>query len=76
MRLIYFSNGGYVIHRVLGQRISAWFDEDGKLKDIERINARGQSRKPAKATRELVAKVYGNRHNFKDWNAPHCENKK
>jgi hypothetical protein len=39
-----FSTGGYVIHKIMigGVKHSAWFDEHGKLIDIERIDSRGR----------------------------------
>lgn len=38
MQLMRFSNGGFVIHKIVGQfkgRASAWFDAAGKLLDCE-----------------------------------------
>ncbi len=42
MHVIPFSNGGYVAHKInvegLSSRFSAWFDEDGRLLDVERFD--------------------------------------
>ena len=42
-----FSTGGFVVHKVYISgsqcKFSAWYDENGKLVDAERIDARGVS---------------------------------
>jgi hypothetical protein len=40
-----FPNGGFVLHRCLGRRISAWYDKDGNLLDHALIDKLGRSRK-------------------------------
>ncbi len=62
MQLHYFPDGGFVIHRatehlVRFERVSAWYDKDGKLLDCERINGLNQSRKPNAATRGYLASL-------------------
>jgi hypothetical protein len=42
-------SGGFVIHNGFGQRVTAWFDSDGKLLDCTRFDSLGRSRKPSKA---------------------------
>ena len=45
MQVQQFSNGGYVIHRITHQgqaKISAWFDRDGNLLDIEKFDKNGR----------------------------------
>jgi hypothetical protein len=43
-----FGNGGFVLHKCLGKRLSAWYDKDGVLKDHELIDSLGRSRKASK----------------------------
>ena len=43
-----FSNGGFVLHKCLGKRISAWYDKNGVMKDHELIDSLGRSRKASK----------------------------
>ena len=43
-----FGNGGFVLHKCLGKRLSAWYDKDGALKDHELIDSLGRSRKAGK----------------------------
>ncbi len=45
-----FTTGGAVGHRLLGRRISAWWDKDGALLDAELIDSLGRSRKPNRRT--------------------------
>jgi len=40
MQISYFSNGGFVIHKIVGlsqNKISAWYDSTGSLVDCEYI---------------------------------------
>jgi len=48
MQVQRFSNGGFVLHKCFGQRISAWYDSKGILLDCEKIDSAGRSRKPSK----------------------------
>ena len=40
-----FQNGGFVLHRCLGKRLSAWYDKDGSLLNHELVDRIGRSRK-------------------------------
>lgn len=57
MQVQRFSDGGFVLHKVYGQRISAWFSPMGILLDCEKINSRGQSRKPPKSIVERLQRM-------------------
>lgn len=55
-----FNDGSFVVHKILGC-ISAWYDSQGNLKDAEKFDSLGRSRKPAKGDYpiiESVGKVY------------------
>jgi len=52
-----FSNGGFVLHKCLGKRLSAWYDKDGVLKDHELIDSVGRSRKASKDDIELLHRL-------------------
>lgn len=67
MQVNRFTNGGYVIHKALDGRVSAWFDAEGKLLDCERLDGAGRSRKPNAATREYLAER--GPHWVAQWNA-------
>jgi hypothetical protein len=76
MQIKYFTNGGYVAHKVMiaGIKHSAWFDEFGNIVDAERIDVLGRStavKKGSFAWHELQS-MAGKRENFEDWNKPHC----
>jgi hypothetical protein len=45
-----FNDGGFVLHKCLGKRISAWYDKNGALKDHVLINSLGDHAKPARRT--------------------------
>ena len=49
MQISRFPQGGFVLHKCFGQRISAWYDSRGILLDCERIDSLGRSRKPSAA---------------------------
>lgn len=50
MQLHYFSNGGFVIHKMAPSRtLSAWYDAAGNLLDAEQRSAKGRMRKPSAA---------------------------
>ena len=56
-----FNDGGFVLHKCLGKRISAWYDKNGVLKDHELIDSLGRSRKASKGdieTLQLLGGVY------------------
>ena len=52
-----FGNGGFVLHKCLGKRLSAWYDKDGVLKDHELIDSLGRSRKASKDDIELLHRL-------------------
>ena len=52
-----FGNGGFVLHKCLGKRLSAWYDKDGVLKDHELIDSAGRSRKASKHDIELLHRL-------------------
>ena len=39
------STGGFVLHKCLGKRLSAWYDKDGNIIDHELVDRIGRSRK-------------------------------
>ena len=52
-----FGNGGFVLHKCLGKRLSAWYDKDGALKDHALIDSLGRSRKASKHDIELLHRL-------------------
>ena len=54
-----FGNGGFVLHKCLGKRLSAWYDKDGALKDHELIDSLGRSRKASKHDIETLQRLGG-----------------
>ena len=52
-----FNDGGFVLHKCLGKRLSAWYDKDGMLKDHELIDSAGRSRKASKHVIELLHRL-------------------
>ncbi len=54
MQINYFPDGGFVIHKAVDGRTSAWFDAAGKLLDCERRDAAGRMRKPGAAIIERL----------------------
>ena len=52
-----FGNGGFVLHKCLGKRLSAWYDKNGVLKDHELIDSIGRSRKASKGDIELLHRL-------------------
>ena len=52
-----FGDGGFVLHKCLGKRLSAWYDKDGTLKDHELIDSSGRSRKASKHDIELLHRL-------------------
>ena len=74
MQISYFTCGGYVIHKALDGRCSAWFDADGNIRAAERRDSRDryQPVKPGSDKWNRLQAVYGKRENFEDWNKPHC----
>jgi len=66
MQVQQFSNGGYVIHRIThkGQaKISAWFDRDGNLLDIEKFDKNGRKTGKGIAYAMERCRVIGRIHN-------------
>jgi hypothetical protein len=61
MQIMRFENGGFVIHKALNQRISAWYDEDGQLLDYEQYNSLGRKQRVAKY-KIIWLKALGQRH--------------
>lgn len=54
MQVQRFESGGFVLHKCLGQRVSAWYDDHGNLLDCESINKRDQSRQPSRRAVDLL----------------------
>jgi hypothetical protein len=52
-----FGNGGFVLHKCLGKRLSAWYDKDGVLKDHELIDSLGRSRKASKHDIDVLTRL-------------------
>jgi hypothetical protein len=52
-----FNDGGFVLHKCLGKRLSAWYDKDGVLKDHELIDSLGRSRKASKDDIETLHRL-------------------
>ena len=52
-----FGNGGFVLHKCLGKRLSAWYDKNGVLTDHELIDSLGRSRKASKHDIELLHRL-------------------
>jgi hypothetical protein len=48
MQVARFSNGGFVLHKALGGRTSAWFDVSGNLLDAEFRDIQGRTRPVAR----------------------------
>ena len=54
-----FGNSGFVLHKCLGKRLSAWYDKNGVLKDHELIDSVGRSRKASKDDIETLQRLGG-----------------
>ena len=52
-----FGNGGFVLHKCLGKRLSAWYDKDGALFDHELIDSLGRSSKASNGDIELLQRL-------------------
>ena len=52
-----FNNGGFVLHKCLGKRLSAWYDKNGVLKDHELIDSVGRSRKAGKGDIDALTQL-------------------
>ena len=50
-------NGGFVLHKCLGKRLSAWYDKNGVLKDHELIDSLGRSRKASRGDIETLQRL-------------------
>ena len=54
-----FGNDGFVLHKCLGKRLSAWYDKNGALKDHELIDSLGRSRKASRHDVETLHRLGG-----------------
>lgn len=64
-----FNNGGFVVHKALGKRLSAWYDADCNLLDSELTDSLGRQRKPSKddlETLQRLGRVYARSINMND----------
>ena len=52
-----FGNGGFVLHKCLGKRLSAWYDKNGVLKDHVLIDSAGRSRKASNGDIETLRRL-------------------
>ena len=52
-----FGNGGFVLHKCLGKRLSAWYDKNGVLKDYELRDSLGRSRKASKHDVDVLIRL-------------------
>lgn len=52
-----FNDGGFVLHKCLGKRLSAWYDKNGVLKDHELIDSLGRSRKASKHDIDVLTQL-------------------
>lgn len=52
-----FSCGGFVVHKALGKRLSAWYDADCNLLDSELTDSLGRQRKPGKGDLEALKRL-------------------
>ena len=52
-----FNDGGFVLHKCIGKRLSAWYDKNGVLKDHELIDSAGRSRKASKGDIETLRRL-------------------
>ena len=64
-----FSCGGFVVHKALGKRLSAWYDADCNLLDSVLLDSLGRQRKPSKddlETLKRLGRVYRNTIVYRD----------
>ena len=59
VQFVSFGNGGFVLHKCLGKRLSAWYDKNGVMKDHELIDSAGRSRKASKGDIETLQRLGG-----------------
>ena len=52
-----FNDGGFVLHKCLGKKLSAWYDKNGVLKDHESIDSLGRSRRASKQDIETLQRL-------------------
>ena len=52
-----FNYGGFVVHKALGKKLSAWYDADGNLLDSELTDSLGRQRKPGKSDLEALKRL-------------------
>ena len=56
-QFVKFNDGGFVLHKCLGKRLSAWYDKNGALKDHELIDSLGRSRKASRDDIETLHRL-------------------
>ena len=56
-QVTWFSRGGFVLHKALGKKLSAWYDADGNLLDSELTDSLGRQRKPGKSDLEALKRL-------------------
>ena len=52
-----FSCGGFVVHKALGKKLSAWYDADCNLLDSVLTDSLGRQRKPGKSDLEALKQL-------------------
>ena len=52
-----FNDGGFVLHKCLGKRLSAWYDKNGVMQDHELIDSAGRSHKASNGDVELLQRL-------------------
>ena len=52
-----FSCGGFVVHKALGKKLSAWYDADCNLLDSELTDSLGRQRRPGKSDLEALKRL-------------------
>lgn len=52
-----FTDGGFVVHRISGMLLSAWFDASGTMIDIEAFNLNRKPRRVTKRDRAIAEHV-------------------
>ena len=52
-----FNCGGFVVHKALGKKLSAWYDADGNLLDSELTDSLGRQRRPGKSDLEALKRL-------------------
>ena len=52
-----FNDGGFVLHKALGKRLSAWYDADGNLLDSVLKDSLGRQRRPSRGDLEALKRL-------------------